>query len=199
MESADLSDLIPAGYLTDDIMIIDFSESYRVSSPPEDLGIPEYYHPPELVLSEEGKRPTGIACDLWALACTLFEIRSQVPLFYMTRGEDDHLSEMVAIFGKLPEPLWEKWEGREDFMDEDGVLLPGLGHYVEGGRTLTLEVAVDVRSQVEGWGGSEVEKVYTLPVEEQKTFADLLRKMATYDPRKRPSVKEVLKHEWFNM
>ncbi|KAK7433291.1 hypothetical protein QQZ08_000229 [Neonectria magnoliae] len=88
-------------YLTDQICVIDFGESFPISSPPDDLGIPENYLPPEVLLEEANA--IGPACDLWALGCTLFEIRQQIPLFYMIFDDQELVAEMVRFFGKLPE------------------------------------------------------------------------------------------------
>lgn len=88
-------------YLTEEICVIDFGESYPIASPPADLGIPENYLPPEVLLDQEDA--TSQACDIWALGCTLFEIREQLALFYMIFDRDELLAEIVRFFGKLPE------------------------------------------------------------------------------------------------
>jgi len=106
-------------YMTDQICIIDFGESIPMASPPTDLGIPEEYLPPEVLI--EGGSAIGVGSDLWALGCTLFEIRRQMPLFYMINEKDELLAERVYFLGgKLPGRLWGKWEGRADFFEENG-------------------------------------------------------------------------------
>lgn len=105
-------------YLTDEICVIDFGESYALSSLLEDLGIPENYLPPEVLLEEEGA--IGPAFYLWALGCTLFEIRQQIPLFYMIYGQDELLTEMVHFFGKFRADWWDKWKARGENFDEQG-------------------------------------------------------------------------------
>lgn len=186
---------LPPEYLTEKIMIIDFSEAYRMSSPPSDLGIPEEYLPPEVIFKSDNSIEVG--CDIWALACTLYEIRSQIPLFYMPIDEDDHISEMVCYFGKLPEPWWSKWEKRGKFFDEDGAHVPGVRMTIDE-KPWSLEVALDTQREMGGYMGSE-KRVFRIPEDEQKVLADLMRKICVYDASKRPSVREVLQHEWFNI
>jgi serine/threonine-protein kinase SRPK3 len=79
------------------LCIIDFGKSFEASNPSEDLGIPEIYCSPEL--------DWGMGSDLWALGCTLFEIRAGSKLFNMFDDDmDDHLYYMVLLLGKLPQP-----------------------------------------------------------------------------------------------
>lgn len=72
-----------------------------MSQPPADLGTPAPYRAPELIL----QKAIGFASDLWALGCTIFEIRTG-PLIGGLEDDDEssYLEEMVRIFGKLPEP-----------------------------------------------------------------------------------------------
>lgn len=100
MASIDLLSLGPE-YLTGEICIIDFGESFHMSSPPTDVGIPENYLAPEAIMEDGTSISPG--CDLWALGCTLFEIRRQMPLFYMINVTDELLAEMVQLIGKFPE------------------------------------------------------------------------------------------------
>lgn len=182
-------------YLTEQICVIDFGEAYPVQAPPPDLGIPENYLPPEILLDEENA--VGIACDLWALGCTLFEIRQQLPLFYMIYDVDELLAEMVRFFGKLPEEWWDKWEGRAEYFDEQWTWLREEEEW-------TLEVLLSTPREVLEPGGSGVraggersKKILITPEEEQKLMADLLYKMFCYDPKQRLSAEEVLAHSWF--
>jgi serine/threonine protein kinase len=180
-------------YLTEHICIIDFGESFQTSSPPVNIGIPEDYLAPEVIL--EGGASIGIACDLWALGCTLFEIRRQMPLFYMVDDRDELLEEMVEFFGKLPERWWGMWEARADFFDENGKRI-GVGQ--EDEEVHTLETALSSKLEVFRMG-SEDKKFLATPEEEQRLCKDLLSKLFTYTPGNRWSAAEVIQHDWFKM
>jgi len=183
-------------YLTDQICVIDFGESFSISSPAADLGIPENYLPPEVLLGEEN--PIGPACDIWALGCTLFEVRQQIPLFYMIFDTDELLAEMVRFFGKLPKTWWDKWEAREDFFDDQGAWLRDRDTKEEW--TLELALSKPVEIVQPGRDDSGVGRRALITSEaEQKLMADLLYKLFHYEPEMRPSTEEILAHEWFKM
>ncbi|VTT76488.1 unnamed protein product, partial [Fusarium fujikuroi] len=180
-------------FLTEEICVIDFGESFNFSSPPEDLGIPENYLPPEILL--ECPDAIGPACDLWALGCTLFEIREQLPLFYMIYDKDELLSEMVRFFGKLPEDWWAKWEAREEYFDKDG-------KWLREEEDWSLEVALSKPIEIFESGEKYKEgpkKSLQTPEAEQKLMADLLYRLFKYDPRERISAEKVLRHKWFDL
>lgn len=182
-------------YLTDKICVIDFDESFPISSPPADLGIPENYLPPEILLDQENA--VSKACDIWALGCTLFEIREQLAFFYMIFDKDELLGEIVRFFGKLPKEWWEKWEAREHFFDEEGTWLQ-RGDDEEW----SLEVALSkpIETFLPGADSKrETQKSLVTPKAEQELMADLLYKVFRYEPEKRLSAEEVLAHEWFKM
>lgn len=175
-------------FLTDEICVIDFGETFTFSSPPEALGIPENYLPPEVLLDLPDA--VGPACDLWALGCTIFEIREQIPLFYMIYDNDELLAEMVRFFGKFPEEWWTKWEGREKYFDESG-------KWLRKGEDWSLEVALSKPVEIFD-SGQDYKKGLKMsmvtPVPEQKLLADLLYKLFQHSPEKRISAEEALQH-----
>jgi serine/threonine-protein kinase SRPK3 len=192
VQSADISRL-GNEFLTDEICVIDFGESYKFSSPPGYLGIPENYLPPEVLLVLPDA--IGPACDLWVLACTLFEIREQLPLFYMIYDNDELLAEMVRFFGKLPDDWWAKWEARKDYFDHDG-------KWLREEEDWSLEVALSKPMEIFDSGDKYDEgpvKSLQTSEGEQKLLADLLYQLFQYDPHKRISAEEVLRHGWFKL
>lgn len=189
--------------MTDQICVIGLGETIPVPFPLTELDIPVNYLPPEILLEEANS--IGPACDLWALGCTLFEIRQQIPLFYMIFDEDELLAEMVRFLGKLPERWWRKWEAKGEFFDESGRWLgDGDEEAMDGDEkeVWSLEAAlskpVEIIQPGPGENGTRRRALVT-PSEEQRLLADLLYKLLQYEPGKRIGAEEVLGHEWFRM
>ncbi|KAI1463358.1 kinase-like protein [Daldinia caldariorum] len=86
---------------TKSIAVIDFGESFFIHSPPRTTGIPDSYAAPEVLL--EGFGDLGTHSDVWALACTLFEVWTNSPLVGgQCGGISDSLGEMEYFLGPLP-------------------------------------------------------------------------------------------------
>lgn len=103
-------------FITNEVCVIDLGQSFQPSTPPKELGIPRIYGSPELLLD----KTAGFGSDLWALGCTIFQIRTGRKLFNLFDQEiDDLLYSMVLLRGPLPEPWWTTWKLRKDiFKDE---------------------------------------------------------------------------------
>ncbi|KAI0394814.1 kinase-like protein [Xylariaceae sp. FL0594] len=166
------------------------------------LGQPEKVHnylPPEVLLEGVQENAIGPACDLWALGCTLFEIRRQLPLFYMIYDTDELLAEMVRFFGKPPQAWWDKWKGRGGWFDDQGTWLrPRANHEEEYSLEFVLGKPNEIVQLGDGWDKDTPMKM-AISKAEQMLMLVLLYKLFRYEPEKRLSVEEVLAHEWFKM
>lgn len=104
-------------WLSDQIMIIDFGIAFLQEQSSPDIGTPKAYCAPEFLFDI----PRSIASDVWALGCTIFEIRTGSSLFRY-RGvptRDQQLMGLVEMLGKLPLEWWDRWEkGREWYGNE---------------------------------------------------------------------------------
>ncbi|TVY75882.1 Serine/threonine-protein kinase SRPK [Lachnellula suecica] len=203
-------------YISKSPCLIDLGESFHISQPPENLGTPGPYRSPELLLDKKA----GLGSDIWALGCTLFEIRTGRKLFdTFDDGDDDYLDAMVQVLGKLPERWWEEtWEARRriyrDEVDERGLVvavreLEPSQTFQEGNgiiSTVHPSVAVGARSLLDAlapglWympdqpGSRDCHR--DISQEEKERFAELLGRLLKYRPEERRSAKDAMNHEWF--
>lgn len=115
-------------WLSDQIMIIDFGIAFLQEHSSPDIGTPKGYCAPEFLFHAA----RSVSSDIWALGCTIYEIRTGSSLFKY-RGvptRDKMLSSMVSLLGTLPQVWWDKWEeGREWYAietNDDGELVDVL-------------------------------------------------------------------------
>lgn len=101
------------------ILIADFGEAWlNTDGPPKGLNTPVLYLPPEASFAT---RLLGFPADVWTLACSIYEIIGERPLFEgFFPDRDDIIAEMVSCLGPLPQHWWDVWQAREDFFREDG-------------------------------------------------------------------------------
>ncbi|KAM5381850.1 hypothetical protein ACJZ2D_002840 [Fusarium nematophilum] len=207
---------VPSKYIGEQPSLIDFGESFNTARPPEDLGTPGPYRSPELIL----ETAIGLGADLWALGCTLFEIRTGRGLFKTFDDDDnEYIDAMVQVLGKLPEPWWSTtWEIRrkcyKDEADENGLAVSAAepeskpdGEPTNSHRNFHPSVAQGARSLKDklapGVWYLEVslseEGHREIPQQEIDIFADFLGRLLQYEPEKRMSAAAALEHEWFKL
>ncbi|KAL2068500.1 hypothetical protein VTL71DRAFT_14837 [Oculimacula yallundae] len=203
-----------AEFISEQACIIDFGESFDLTSPPEDMGIPQVYCSPEYTLD----RIVDVGTDIWSLGCTIFEIRIGRKLFdTFDDDQDEYLWKMAMLLGKLPEPWWSQtWTARktifEDNTDDEGrvVEVPQQLRPSENGEPEIERTVVQVaepRSIKEaiarglfyenrnGPGGVHID----IPEPEVELLADLLANILKYDPVERITARQVSEHAWFKM
>ena len=177
----------------------DFGESFDVNDLPEDLGIPQEYRAPEYILDKR----LGVESDIWALGCTLFEIRTGRRLFDLPDDDpDEHLARIVQVLGKFSEPWWSTtWEVRRqhfgDEVDADGKVTK-LEWWMSGRRdTCQSYTPRSVEDAILDTAGCDPKHV--VPEDEMLLFADLLRRIFKYIPEKRITAEDMLEHSWFKI
>ena len=197
VESASLSS-VDINYFSEQALLMDLGEAFPELSPPSHgVGTPIPYCSPELILEKKASR----ASDVWALACTIFEIRCGFPLFKSYVGSSTKvLQEMVRILGMPPEPLRFLWE-KLGIVISDGTQLCGstLDDQIR-------EVSICDEESSALYGNSVPQKHRALleppgrriTSDEQGDLCGLLRGTLDYEPEKRMSAEEVANHPWFD-
>lgn len=89
-------------YVSNDIAVIDFGESFLASKAPASTGIPEPYCAPEAFF--ENCSTFGFGSDIWALGCCIFEVRRSGEPFLYNGGLLSLLRYWEDLNGPLPEP-----------------------------------------------------------------------------------------------
>lgn len=174
--------------VSNQISVIDFGEAFTMTDPPEDLGIPLDFAAPETLC---GSQP-GPASDIWALACTLFEIRTGSRLFSLVNhSEDTYIPLVIETLGQFPDEWWSKCLDRMEYPPDEPFKPTGNPDSNIRSKLKRSVFHLPVEA------GSTIHKRVFIPEEEQELFADLLESMFQYDVAKRPSAEEVLQHPWF--
>lgn len=129
------------------------------------------YRAPEVLL----KCKINERCDVWSVGCTIYELLTGDMLFephHLTGSNRnrEHLHEIQQKIGQIPQNIITQSTKMDRFFKNDKTL---KGSYT---------------THHEKYG----EKI------KNKKIVDLMDKMFCFDPLKRISVEECLKHEWFN-
>nr|XP_024363927.1 cyclin-dependent kinase G-2-like [Physcomitrium patens] len=128
-----------------------------------------WYRAPELLL---GARKYSTAIDMWSLGCIMAEFLAKEPLF-PGKSPIDEIDKIFKTLGTPNEKIW-----------PDFVKLPGVRC------NFTKQPYNKLREKFPATSFSG------RPTLSEKGF-DLLNRLLTYDPSKRITAEEALKHDWF--
>lgn len=183
-------------YFLWEILVIDLGEAFpELSPPPKGVGTPVSYRSPELILESKASK----ASDIWALACTIFEMRSVFPLFESFVGSStDILDEMVRILGVPPGPS-------HPLRKQDMITIPDLADL--NGFTLhdrIREIGVcDEESFMHTGNIASLDHLTLLEphgasinTDEANDLSDSLQRTLDYTPQTRWSAEKVANHSW---
>ncbi|RJE18525.1 CMGC SRPK protein kinase [Aspergillus sclerotialis] len=158
----------------------------------------------------DGKPTTG--SDIWALACTMFELRAGIQLFAsFFDTEDEIIRQIVQAFGKLPEPWWSAWKKRPIYFDDEGKPNQVWPNNIRLAIEYPLEAQIrDIGAEDENSGNQALEELdrrhqyifespgTRLSPAEAADFKDLLEKMLRYRHGDRIQLEEIRKHAWLS-
>lgn len=167
------------------ILLTDFGEAF---SPSQELKYesrtPLVTRPPEARFEPE--KPLSFPSDIWTLACSIWAIIAQRPLFEgFLATQDDMTCEHVDALGILPPKWWEEWEARHNRFAEDGTPIN--------------------RNPFRSWDDRFEDSVQQprrdsgmppFDLEERNAVSSMLRSMLSFRPENRPTAEQVLDSEW---
>lgn len=167
------------------ILVTDFGEAFSCANEQKyESHTPLVVRPPEARF--ERKKPLSFASDIWTVACTVWAIIAQRPLFEgFLATEDDMTCEHVDTLGILPPEWWERWEARRHMFTEDGTPIN--------------------RNPFRSWDDRFEDSVQKprrdsrMPLfdeKEKNAIFDMLRPMLSFMPENRANTKEILASEW---
>ncbi|KAI2770435.1 kinase-like protein [Daldinia loculata] len=210
-------------FTTNSIAIVDFGESFFVQDPPRSTGIPNLYAAPEVMF--QGTGILGFHSDLWALACTLYEVRTGSPLFKDFYGSDlsNTVRQIESYLGPLPQKYRTKYvEMLRDIPGASGLSISNHTSQSDkpttpskrGSRPGTPDSNKSTESNTDTFEatlgrerrrykriipGQQPEPIkYRYPKEDVLGLADLLRKLIKYDPAERINTEAVMSHPWIS-
>ncbi|KAF7858011.1 hypothetical protein EAF04_009367 [Stromatinia cepivora] len=117
-------------WLSNEIIIIDFGIAFFLKKSSLDLGTPKSYCAPEFLFGVH----RSISSDIWALGCTIFEIRTGSRLFKYNGvpTKDEMLIATVKLLGTLPDKWWAAWqEGLEWYKKQTEIIAGSVGNILE--------------------------------------------------------------------
>lgn len=140
-----------------------------------------HYRAPEVILETGWAQP----CDVWSIGCIIYELLQGMTLF-QTHDNKEHLAMMERILGPLPYRMIKKsrktkyfYRGRLDWDDRSSA-----GKYVKESCQSLKKMLLSSTSS-------------SMSEEDERLVYDLVKKMLEYNPEKRITLKEALKHPFF--
>lgn len=126
----------------------------------------------------------GTSADIWSTACMAFELATGDYLFEPHSGEDysrdeDHLAHIIELLGEIPRRITAQGSHSKLFFNKKNEL-----RHITGLKPWGLEAVLTEKYE---WSSKDA-----------KEFADFLKPMLDFDPDRRATAAECLKHPWLN-
>ncbi|KAJ5850004.1 hypothetical protein N7455_009860 [Penicillium solitum] len=136
----------------------------------------------------EPKKPLSFSSDIWTLACTIWSIIAQRPLFEGFLATDDDMTcELVVTLGVLPPEWWKRWKARQNKFTEDGKPINRAYDYFRSWND-RFEDSVEKPRRDKG--------IPSFDAKERDAIFDMLQPMLSFRPEDRPTTKQILQSEW---
>ncbi|KAK7592882.1 hypothetical protein V9T40_007634 [Parthenolecanium corni] len=127
----------------------------------------------------------GTSADVWSVACMAFELATGDYLFEPHSGDgysrdEDHLAHIIELLGDIPKSIIDTGKQSRNYFNKKGEL-----RNITGLKPWHL---YDVLTEKYRWEPDAA-----------REFADFLKPMLDYDPNKRATAAQCLRHKWLNV
>jgi serine/threonine protein kinase len=165
-----------------DVKLLDLGNTEFISSKNDEEIYTRCYRPPENIINGT----FNTKADIWVIGCMLYELLVGDTIFDFedcdkVNIEKDrfHLAQMYSLLGKMPKDMALVCEYSEEYFDSKGRIL----------KNRNIEMR-DLKG--------ELTNRIDMEDEELDLLLDFIGKMLEYEPNKRSSAEELLKHGWLN-
>ncbi|XP_004930551.1 dual specificity protein kinase CLK2 isoform X8 [Bombyx mori] len=158
-----------------DVRLIDFGSATFDHEHHSTIVSTRHYRAPEVILELGWSQP----CDVWSIGCIMFELYLGITLF-QTHDNREHLAMMERILGPIPYRMARKtrtkyfYHGKLDWEEKSSA-----GRYVRENCKPLLRYLLNNN-------------------EEARQLFDLIARMLEYEPSQRVTLRDALKHPFFN-
>lgn len=167
------------------LMLKDFGEAYSPYAEVRNFSNTiQSFVPPEAIF--EARNGLSFPADIWTMACAIWAIMAQRPLFEEGKvGADGVTAEQMDVLGEFPLDWWNSWHSRHEYFDDSG-------YPVDDRDMMTLEARLENLIQKPrldaGFTGMEPD--------EKLAFMDMIRSMLKFRPEERARTPEILECDW---
>ncbi|KAF8534073.1 kinase-like domain-containing protein [Trichophaea hybrida] len=175
--------------LDTDIRLIDFGSATFDDEYHSSVVSTRHYRAPEIILGLGWSFP----CDIWSIGCILVEFFTGDALF-QTHDNLEHLAMMQAVCGpRIDAKLVRAISGKTG----SGSSSSNAFKYFRGVRLDYPNAETTRASKKYVNAMKHLQDIIPANTSFNKQFLDLLKKIFVYDPNRRITAKEALKHAWF--